>query len=209
MEVLLFNGSPHEHGCTAAALDEIARTLEEEGIHAVSLWIGRNPIRGCQACGTCTKSPEHHCVFADDIVNTFIDEASRADGIIVGSPVYFSGANGALTTVLDRAFYAGGSVMRYKPAAAVASARRAGTTSTISRLNEYFQFNCMPLVPSTYWPMVHGTAPADVAEDAEGLQIMRNLARSMAWLLQCIDAGEGVGYEKPYLERTAKTNFIR
>lgn len=209
MHVLMVNGSPHKEGCTNRALGEISKTLEGHGVTSEIFWIGRNPIRGCQACGKCSQLDQNRCVFSDDVVNALIDCAAEADGIIVGSPVFYSGANGALTAVLDRAFYAGGSVMRFKPAAAVASARRAGTTATLERLDQYFLINCMPIVPSTYWNMVHGSRAEDVEQDLEGLQTMRNLAHSMAWLLECISAGTALEFDRPQIEIGNRTNFIR
>jgi len=209
MNVLLINGSPHQNGCTNAALEEIAKTLTEQGIDSTIAWIGRDPIRGCQACGSCSKTGSGQCVFDDDIVNALIEQAANADGIIVGSPVYYSGANGALTCVLDRMFYAGGARLRHKPAAAIASARRAGTTATIMRLNQYFLFNNMPVVPSSYWTMVHGSAADEVAQDEEGLHTMRTLARNMAWMLECFEAGSDAGIDIPELEPKRWTNFIR
>lgn len=209
MEVLLVNGSPHKAGCTACALEEIEQTLASEDISSHTIWIGRTPVHGCQACGTCSKNPDHRCIFDDDPCNAIIEAAAHADGIIIGSPVYYSGANGALTALLDRAFYAGGALLAGKPGAAIASARRAGTTATIMRLNQYFQISGMPIVGSSYWPMVHGVASDDVRKDEEGLQTMRNLARSMAWMLHCIEAGKTSGVEHPHMEKTARTNFVR
>lgn len=209
MNVLLINGSPHQNGCTKAALDEIAKTLKEEGIDSTHGWIGRDPIRECQACGTCSRTGDGACVFDDDAVNALVEQAAAADGIIVGSPVYYSGANGALTCVLDRMFYAAGRRLIHKPAAAIASARRAGTTATIMRLNQYFLFNNMPVVPSSYWTMVHGRVAEDVAQDEEGLHTMRTLARNMAWMLTSIDAAAAAGIDAPAIEPKPFTNFIR
>lgn len=209
MKVLLINGSPHKEGCTYTALSEIAKTLAEEGVDSEIAWIGRDMIRGCQACVTCKTKGNGRCVFDDDVVNSLIEKAAAADGLIVGSPVYYSGSNGALNAILDRMFYAGGGALAFKPAAAIASARRAGTTATIERLNQYFAISNMPIVSSTYWNMVHGNAPEEVLQDAEGLQTMRNLARNMAWMLRCIEAGKAAGFKAPVPERGNKTNFIR
>ncbi len=209
MKVLLINGSPNKQGCTNEALGVIARTLSEEGVESETAWIGRDALRGCQACMACKRMGENRCVFGDDVVNGLIEAASRADGIIVGSPVYYAGMNGGLMAVLDRMFYAGGSVMAFKPAAAVASARRAGTTPTIDQINKYFQINCMPVVPSTYWPMVHGSKPEDVHRDEEGVQTMENLARNMAWMLHAFAAAKEAGIDHPFPVREARTNFVR
>ena len=207
MKVLLLNGSPHPHGCTFTALSEVAKTLEESGVETEILQIGAKPVRGCIACGGCAG--KGRCVFGDDIVNTLIEKMEQADGFIVGSPVYYASANGAVECILDRAFYAGGKAFVHKPAAAVASARRAGTTATLDELTKYFTISQMPVVSSTYWPMVHGGKAEDVAKDEEGLQIMRNLGRNMAWLLKCIEAGRQAGVQVPEAERQYRTNFIR
>ena len=207
MKVLLLNGSPHPHGCTFTALSEVAKTLEENGVEAEILQIGAKPVRGCIACGGCAG--KGRCAFGDDIVNTLIEKMEQADGFIVGSPVYYASANGAVECILDRAFYAGGKAFVHKPAAAVASARRAGTTATLDELTKYFTISQMPVVSSTYWPMVHGGKAEDVAKDEEGLQIMRNLGRNMAWLLKCIEAGKQAGVQVPEAERQYRTNFIR
>ena len=207
MKVLLLNGSPHPHGCTFTALSEVAKTLEESGVETEILQIGAKPVRGCIACGGCAG--KGRCVFGDDIVNTLIEKMEQADGFIVGSPVYYASANGAVECILDRAFYAGGKAFVHKPAAAVASARRAGTTATLDELTKYFTISQMPVVSSTYWPMVHGNKPEDVAKDEEGLQVMRNLGRNMAWLLKCIEAGKQAGVQVPEAERQYRTNFIR
>ena len=209
MKIALLNGSPKEKGCTYTALSTIAQTLEELGVESKMLHIGRDPIRGCQACGGCMKKGDGHCVFDDDVVNSIIDELVQADGIIVGSPVYYAGTNGALHACMDRVFYAACPQLRFKPAAAIASARRAGTTLTIDQINKYFQINCMPVVSSTYWPMVHGTRAEEVLEDEEGLQTMRNLATNMVWMVKCIQAGQEAGIGLPEPAFGARTNFIR
>ena len=207
MKVLLLNGSPDPHGCTFMGLSEVAKTLEENGVETEILQLGNKPVRGCIACGGCAG--KGRCVFGDDIVNTLIEKMEQADGFIVGSPVYYASANGAVECILDRAFYAGGKAFVHKPAAAVASARRAGTTATLDELTKYFTISQMPVVSSTYWPMVHGGKAEDVAKDEEGLQIMRNLGRNMAWLLKCIEAGRQAGVQVPEAERQYHTNFIR
>ena len=176
-------------------------------MEAEILQIGAEPVRGCIACGGCAG--KGRCAFGDDIVNTLIEKMEQADGFIVGSPVYYASANGAVECILDRAFYAGGKAFVHKPAAAVASARRAGTTATLDELTKYFTISQMPVVSSTYWPMVHGNKPEDVAKDEEGLQVMRNLGRNMAWLLKCIEAGKQAGVQVPEAERQYRTNFIR
>lgn len=210
MKVLLVNGSPHEKGCTYAALEEVAKTLKAEGIETEIFQIGTKPLAGCIACKSCAKTGR--CAFADR-VNDFLDLAKDADGFIFGSPVHYAAAGGAITSFMDCVFYSdlqGGRRSFYlKPAAAVVSARRAGTTATFDQLNKYFTISEMPIIASRYWNMVHGATPEDVEKDLEGLQIMRVLARNMAWFLKCKEAGIKAGVPFPEREETIFTNFIR
>ena len=164
-------------------------------------------MRDCIGCSACVKLKK--CVFEDDVINEIIEKARECDGFIVGTPVYYAHPSGRILSALDRMFYAGKSAFTHKPAAAVASARRAGTTASLDAVNKHFLFNQMPVVSSTYWCMVHGNAPEDVKQDLEGLQTMRNLARNMAWLLKCIKLGEQNGINAPEAENGSKTNFIR
>lgn len=207
MNVLLLNGSPHEEGCTNRALLEVEGALNAEGIDTELVHIGSKAIHGCIACGTCMKIGA--CVFEDDPVNEFIEKMKLADGLIVGSPVYYASANGALFSFLDRLFYAAGRNFAHKPGAAIASARRAGTTATLDALNKYFTIAQMPLVSSSYWNMVHGRTPEEVEQDLEGLYTMRTLGKNMAWLLKCIEAGKAAGIGLPKEEEKVWTNFIR
>jgi len=210
MNVLLVNGSPHANGCTYTALEEVAKTLNTEGIGTQIFQIGIKPLAGCIACKTCAQTG--HCVFSDG-VNDFLDLAKDADGFIFGSPVHYAAAGGAITSFMDRAFYtdrcSGKQSLYFKPAAAVVSARRAGTTATLDQLNKYFSISEMPVISSRYWNMVHGATPDDVKKDLEGLQIMRVLARNMAWFLKCKEAGMKAGVQFPVKEETIYTNFIR
>lgn len=206
MKVLLLNGSPHPGGCTRTALNEVAGVLGDCGIETQVKNVGANVVSGCVACGRCKRTG--HCVF-DDVVNDIIDLLPEVDGLVVGSPVYYSGANGALCACLDRLFYAASNRLAFKPAAAVVSARRAGTTAALERLNQYFLINNMPVVPSQYWNMVHGDSPEQVRRDQEGLQIMRTLGRNMAWVLKCIEAGRHEGVDQPLHEPGVRTNFVR
>ena len=208
MKVLLLNGSSHPHGCTDTALREVASALENAGIDAEILFLGNDPVRDCTACGTCAKAPGK-CVFDDDIVNRIIEKAREADGFVFGTPVYYAHPSGRILSILDRVFYAGKSAFVHKPAAAIASARRAGTTASLDGLQKYFTISQMPVVSSTYWTMVHGKEAQDVLKDEEGLQTMRNLASNMAWMLRCIEAGKSMGIQPPQAESVARTNFIR
>ena len=204
MNVLLINGSPHEKGCTYTALSEVANTLGKQGISYRIYHIGKKPVRGCIACGGCSKFAR--CVFEDDPANEMLALMQQADGIVVGSPVYYAGPNGALCALLDRVFYANGGSLSFKPAAAVVSARRGGTTAAFERLNKYFTMNRMPVISSQYWNAVHGFSPNDVMKDEEGLQTMRTLGNNMAWLLKSIAES---GRPLPEIEPWIPTNFIR
>lgn len=210
MKVILVNGSPHQKGCTYTALEEAAKALRTEGIDTEIFQIGTKPIVGCMACGTCQEKGS--CVF-DDRVNEFLSLAKDADGFIFGSPVYYASANGALTAFMDRAFFSdmwsGRQSFYLKPAAAVVSARRAGTTAAFDQLNKYFTISQMPVISSQYWNMVHGFTPEDVQKDLEGLQTMRTLGKNMAWFLKCKEAGIKAGVPLPAQEEHVATNFIR
>ncbi len=210
MKVLLVNGSPKENGCTARALIEIRNTLKELGIESELFHIGKEPISGCLGCGACRTLGK--CVI-DDIVNEFCEKAADFDGFIFGSPVYYASANGALISFMDRAFYSDKCSKQnhfaFKPAAAIASARRAGTTPTIDEINKYFGISCMPIISSTYWNEVHGSNAEEVEKDEEGLRTMRNLARNMAWFLKLKENGERNGITPYKQEYKPYTNFIR
>lgn len=211
MKVLLVNGGPHKEGCTYTALTEVAKALNEEGIETEIFWIKNKPIAGCIACKSCAKTGE--CVFKD-VVNEFVEKAKDADGFIFGSPVHYGAATGAITSFMDRAFYSAfqggkGDRFLFKPAAAIVSARRAGTTATYDQLNKYFGINQMPIISSRYWNMVHGATPDDVRKDEEGMQIMRILGKNMAYYLKCIEAGKEKGIKQPEQEQINFTNFIR
>ena len=208
MKVLMLNGSPHEKGCTYTALMEVAGELEKAGIQTEIMHVGGDLVHGCMGCGACSKLGR--CIYSQDKVNEAVEKMKESQGLIVGSPVHYASAGGAVTSFLDRFFYSGGAYAAHKPAAAVASARRAGTTATLDQLNKYFMISQMPVVSSQYWNMVHGGYPEDVKKDEEGLQIMRVLGRNMAWLLQSIEAGKASGIAVPDMEKEKKrTNFIR
>lgn len=205
MKVLMINGSPEKNSCTNRALTEIANTLKTEGIDSEIIQIGTETIRGCIACGGCEKLGR--CT-QNDIVNKIAERLDEFDAFIVGSPVYYASGNGTVYSFMDRLFYSASHKLKYKPAAAIAVARRAGTTATLDTLNKYFTINQMPVVSSTYWNMVHGFTPADVEKDLEGLQTMRNIAHNMSWLLKCIEAGKKAGMNAPATETGAWTHFI-
>lgn len=204
MKVLLVNGSPHKRGCTYTALSEIAKTLDEEQIDWDIFHIGNKPVRGCAACDSCRNNNRPFCVYGDDPYNDLIDQIQHSDGLIIGSPVYYAGANGALCAIPDRVFYSAQQTFKHKPAAAIVSCRRGGASATFDRLNKYFAINQMPLVSSQYWNSVHGMTPDEVLQDKEGLQVMRTLAHNMAWLLR------STANTKPKEEtQHQSTNFIR
>lgn len=206
MKVILVNGSPHEKGCTYTALTEVEKILNKEGIETEIMWLGNDPVAGCIGCGACLKSGR---CFRNDVVNTFIEKMSQADGFVFGSPVHFASASGALTSLMDRAFYGRGGLVAGKPAAAVVSCRRGGATAAFDQINKYFSISNMPIVTSQYWNQVHGSTPEQVVQDEEGMQTMRTLGMNMAWLLKCIEAGKKAGIERPEYEKKIATNYIR
>ena len=204
MKVLLLNGSSHRNGCTFTALDEVARALKNEHIDTEIFQLGNPELRdccGCKACGQIGK-----CVY-NDAVNEFVEKAKLADGFIFGTPVYYAHPSGRILSFLDRAFYSGSSAFAYKPAAAVVSARRSGTTASFDVLNKYFTICNMPVVTSQYWNNIHGNVMEEARQDEEGLQTMRTLGRNMAWMLKCIDSGRKMGIKSPQPEEKIKTNF--
>ena len=206
MKVLMLNGSARPTGNTYIALKEVGEQLLREGIDYEIVNVTSAPIRDCLGCGKCTEAG---CVFTDDGVNDFIARAREADGFVFGTPVYYAHPSGRILSFLDRAFYSGSAAFAFKPGAVVAVARRGGTSASFDVLNKYFGISRMPVVGATYWNLVHGTRPGEAAEDAEGLQTMRNLARNMAYLLKCQEAGRLAGVPLPETERGNRTNFIR
>lgn len=185
MKVLLINGSPHKKGCTFTALTEIKNQLSKHDVDSEIFWIGTKPVRGCIDCRKCAGSKK--CNFDDDICNDLAEKIHESDALIVGSPVYFAGPNGALCALLDRVFYSAANDFGQMPAAAIVSCRRGGASSSFDRLNKYFTIAHMPVVSSQYWNSVHGRTPEDVKQDFEGLQTMRTLANNMVWLLKSLD----------------------
>ena len=203
-KVLLLNGSPHPDGCTAAALEEMVKVFEQEGIETEVIQVGRKSIRGCIACGKCGELGR--CVF-NDLVNEVAPRLAEADGLVVGSPVYYGSPNGTILSFLDRLFYSTANISKHmKVGAAVVSCRRGGNTASFDVLNKYFTISAMQVAGSTYWNQVHGYTAEDVKKDLEGLQTMRNLARNMTFLIRAIaDAKDKYGL--PELEREAFTSF--
>ncbi len=203
MKVLILNGSPNLNGCTARALKEVADTLKAEGIETETLQIGSKNIRGCTSCRKCASLGK--CVF-DDIVNEVADKLKYSDGLIVGSPVYYAGANGTIKSLLDRLFYSSRYDKTMKVGAAVVSSRRGGSTSVFDELNKYFTISGMPIVSSSYWNEVHGFTADDVEKDLEGLQAMRNLGRNMAFMIKAIHLAKEK-YGLPQNEDSFFTSF--
>lgn len=206
MKVLLINSSAHEKGCTYRALSEVAKSLNKEGIETEIVQL-KDPINDCIGCGACKKTGE--CIIKNDMVNDFVKKAKDFDGFVFGSPVYYAHPSGRLLSFMDRIFYSGSSAFAYKPAAAVVSARRGGTTASLDVIMKHFMINKMPVISSSYWNMVHGNKPEQVEDDLEGLQTLRMLGQNMAWILKCIEAGKNNGISAPVPEEKIWTNFIR
>ncbi len=202
-KVLLINGSPHPNGCTATALNEMIKVFENEGIETALVNIGNKAIRGCIACNTCSKNGK--CVF-DDEVNDVALQFEKADGLVIGSPVYYGSPNGTLLSFLDRLFYSTPFSKQMKVGAAVVSCRRGGNTASFDVLNKYFTISSMPVVASSYWNQVHGFTADDVKKDLEGLQTMRNLARNMSFMIKAISDGKDK-YGTPEKESSFFTSF--
>ena len=201
MKVLMINGSPNKNGCTYTALSIVAEALAAEGVESEIVWLGNGPVRDCIGCGACRKAGK--CVFDDDGLGAIIEKCAEADGFVFGSPVYYSHPSGRLLSVLDRLFFSSSKLLRGKPGAAVVSARRAGTSSSLDVICKHFTINQMPLISSSYWNMVHGAKAEDVWQDEEGVQTMRNLGRNMASYLK------GEGAPNPNNEYGSWTCFVR
>ena len=202
-KVLILNGSPHKNGCTARALDEMIRVCTEEGVETELIQVGNKAIRGCIACNSCAGTGR--CVF-DDLVNEVAPKFEEADGLVVGSPVYYGSPNGNILSFMDRLFYSTHFSKHMKVGASVVSCRRGGNTASFDVLNKYFTISAMPVASSTYWNQVHGFSAEDVEKDREGLQTMRNLAKNMSFMIRAFkDAREKYGYPTP--ETGAFTSF--
>ncbi len=208
MKVLLINGSANIKGCTYTALCEVEKVLNQQHIDTEIISLGNKPIRDCMGCQTCRKNGGK-CIFEDDMINEITEKAKNADGFVFGSPVYYAHPSGRLLSAMDRMFYSNSQAFKFKPAAAIVSARRAGTTASLDAIQKHFTINCMPIISSNYWNMVHGNTPEEVLQDKEGLQIMRTLGQNMAWILKCIELGKKYDINKPDIEDKIHTNFIR
>ena len=205
MKVLLINGSPNAKGCTYTALEEVSKTLNQEGIETEIIHVGNKDIRGCIACRKCKTNGK--CVF-NDIVNEVAPKFNECDGIIIGSPVYYASSNGTLISFIDRLFYSMPADKTMKVGAAVVSCRRGGNTTTFDEINKYFTISGMPVASSQYWNMVHGNSPEEVKQDLEGMQTMRTLGKNMAFLMKSIQLGKEQ-FGLPEKESHIFTNFIR
>ncbi len=206
MKVLMLNGSIHQNGNTYQALEVIGQQLEKEGIEYNIFQIGSNPIRDCIGCGKCN---EQGCIFTDDAVNQFIALAKEANGFVFGTPTYYAHPSGRVLSFLDRVFYSSGAYFRFKPGASLAIARRGGSSATFDVMNKYFGISQMPVASSTYWNIAHGLTPGEVMEDGEGIQTMQNLAKNLAWMMKCFQAGKEAGISLPDTKKEVHTHFIR
>ena len=206
MKVLLVNGSPHQYGCTFTALSEIAQTLQKENIESEIFWIGNQPVQGCAACMQCRKEGASGCIFKDELYNNFVEKMQTADGVIIGSPVYYAGPAGSLCAILDRVCFSAAGYFRHKPAACMVNCRRGGASAAFDRLNKYFTIMQMPVISSQYWNSTHGCTPDEVRQDLEGMQTMRTLARNMAHYLK---SNSAANLPLPKKEPSVATNFIR
>lgn len=206
MKVLLVNGSPHPQGSTNRALEEVAITLQENGIETEIFWIGNKPISGCLGCGQCRK--EKKCII-EDVVLEIQEKAKECDGFIFGTPVHYASPSGNMLSLMDRLFYSASGQFYMKPAATVVSTRRSGATAAFDVMNKYYTISQMPVVSSTYWNNVHGNAAEETIQDEEGMLTMRNLGRNMAYILKCLEAGKEKGVALPDREPRKFTNFIR
>lgn len=206
MKVLLINGSPKANGNTAYALAQMAEVFAQMGIETETIHVGNQLIRGCQGCGACYKLGK--CVFDDDIVNDTARKLAQADGMVIGSPVYYASPNGTLISFLDRLFYSNSADLRMKVGASIVCARRGGTTAAMDVLNKYFTISQMPLASSSYWNIIHGAKPGQAEQDAEGIRTMRNLAKNMGYMMQAFAAAKDT-IALPEPEPKAFTNFIR
>lgn len=211
MKVVAFNGSPHKKGNTYNAIETVAKELEKEGIEVEIVHVGNKAIRGCIACGGCSRNQNERCVLDKDEVNEWIQKMKEADGIILGSPVYYSAIAGTMKSFLDRAFYvasSNGGMFRHKVGASVVAVRRSGGIPVFDQLNNYINYSEMIMPTSNYWNVAYGTSPGEVTQDEEGMQIMRVLGKNMAWMMKVVEAGKSQVKENEKEDKIF-TNFIR
>ena len=207
MKVLMINGSTHENGTTATALKIIAQELKTQGIDSEIVCLGTAAVHTCMGCGACQKLGK--CVFDDDPVNAIGEKVKTADGYVFAAPVHYASPSGAVIALMDRLFYSHGAHMKFKPAASVIAARRAGTTASYDVLNKYIGINSMIQVPSSYWNMIYGSNGGEAVKDEEGVSVMRAIASNMAWILKLLEKAKGTELERPVIIPKARTNFIR
>ncbi|MDF7826351.1 flavodoxin family protein [Pontiellaceae bacterium B12227] len=211
MKVVAINGSPRKESNTQLLLERVCRRLEKHGIETEIVKIGGKPLRGCMACGKCFENQDNLCIIKNDVMNDVIAKMIDADGIILGSPTYFSDVSTEMKALIDRAGYvtlANGSVLAGKVGAAVSAVRRGGSQHTINTMHHFFSISQMPIATSSYWNMVYGAACGEVEHDVEGMQTMDNLGENMAWLIKSLDAAKGT-VPPPNIDRSQQMNFIR
>ncbi|MDR1535277.1 MAG: flavodoxin family protein [Planctomycetota bacterium] len=211
MKVVTVNGSSRKNGNTALALDVVSETLNRNGISTERIEIGAAALHGCLGCGSCRQNPNRRCIQNDDPLNGWLETMFSADGLVLGSPVYYAGVNGSLKAFLDRAFFvasANGGLFRHKVGAGIVAVRRAGAATALDQLNKFFGISEMFIPGSNYWSMVYGMAPGEVAGDCEGMQCLRVLAANLAWLLKIIDNCRNT-LPPPEFQKKVMTNFIR
>lgn len=207
MKVIALNGSPRKEGNTYLALQQAGKIFEEEGVDFEIFQVGKGPTRDCVACGTCVE--KGCCVFNDDGVNEFVAKAKDADGLLLGTPVYYAHPSGHVLSFLDRAFYSGGKNFACKVGASFAVARRAGTCASFDVMNKYFGITKMIIAGSSYWNVGFGRQEGDILQDKEGLQTIENLAKNMVYIMKCLEAGKKAGIEQPKFASGNMMNFIR
>lgn len=205
MKILLVNFSPKEKGSTHFVLEDMAKQFKELGAQTEIFWMGNTVNGGCRGCLACRKAGK--CVFEGDRVNELAEAAKTADGFVFASPVHYAAASGNLTAALDRVFYSAAKNFTFKPGAAVAVARRAGCSATLDQIHKYFSINSMPIVPSTYWNMIHSAKPGDHIKDEEGVQTITNLVNNMTWMVRCFDIAKTQGIDHPAAIKEVRTDF--
>lgn len=211
MKVIAFNGSPHKHGNTAAALELAKKQFESQGIEFEIFNVGNKPVAGCMGCGMCFKNKNEECIIKGDSVNDAIQKVKTADAVILASPVHYAGIAGNMKSFLDRLFYtcgANGSLMRHKVGSSLVVVRRSGGSSTYDQLNHYLTISEMVIPASNYWNILHGTSPGEISEDAEGLQLNEIMCENMVWLMKSLEYSKEA-FPAPPTHKKVMTNFVR